>query len=203
MIIHQPELAMRSKFLMCAVAAAIVPLSAIADDKALELKVVAKTTTFALDTGGKASKEYHKMLEEIAAATKKGERAPQPPRPATVDLKLQIKNTGKDDVTIYVEGDANVFTLELKGKGVVDVRPQLAFTADFRSPKAIKLDAGKIYEIPVKALSDGFRGASRWLYWTEPGEYTIGATYQLATIDGGKGTLLKAEPIKVKVEEKK
>ncbi len=46
-------------------------------------------------------------------------------------------------------------------------------------------------------------GASRWIYWTEAGDYTIGATYQLATNQGGKGTLLKAEPIKVKVEEKK
>jgi hypothetical protein len=96
-----------------------------------------------------------------------------------------------------------VFTLELKGKGVVEIRPQLEFTTDFRFPKAVRLDAGKTREIAVKALSDSSRGASRWIYWTEPGEYTIGATYQLATNDGGKGALLKAKPIKVKVAEKK
>jgi hypothetical protein len=181
----------------------MVPLSASADEKALELKVIVKKDTFTLDTGGKSSKEFRQMLDDITAATKKGERAPELPRPAMVDLTLQIRNTGKDAVTVYVEGDANVYLLELNGKGVAEARPQLSFTADLRLPKAVKIDAGMSHEIPVKALSDGFRGATRWLYWTDPGEYTIGATYQLATRDGVKGTILKAEPIKVKVEEKK
>lgn len=57
--------------------------------------------------------------------------------------------------------------------------------------------------MPRSARSFVAPGASRWIYWTEAGDYTIGATYQLATNQGGKGTLLKAEPIKVKVEEKK
>jgi hypothetical protein len=192
--------------IVCAMTAALAlgcTTSAGADDKALELKIVSRKDTYTLDTGGKTSKEYHKMLEDIAAALKNRQKAPQPPRPPMVDLTLQIKNTGKFDVVINVEGDNNVVTLEVKGPGVIDLRPLVGFTADFRLPKAIKLEAGKTHEIAIRALSDGFRGASRWIYWTEPGEYTIGATYQLATIQGGKGTLLKAEPIKVKVEEKK
>ena len=175
-----------------------------ADEKnPLELKIVAKKDAYTLDTGGKTSKEYQKMLEDIATAMKKREKAPQPPRPPMIDLTLQIKNTTKADWFIYVEGDANVVALEVKGPGVIDLRPQLAFTADFRLPKQVKLEAGKTYEIQVKALADGFRGNSRWIYWTEAGEYTIGATYQLANGEGGKGPLLNAEPIKVKVEEKK
>lgn len=193
---------MRDKLMICA-AVVLFPMLAHGDDTLLELKVIAKKDTITLDTDGKSSKEYKPMLEDIAAKIKKGERAPQPPRPPAVELTLQIKNTGKKDVTIHVQGDANVFTLDVKGPGVVTLQPQLAFTTDFRLPRPITLEAGKSHEITVKALSDGFRGASRWIYWTEPGEYTIGATYQLATSDGGKGALLKAEPIKVKVEEKK
>lgn len=173
------------------------------DKPTLELKIVAKKDSYTLDTGGKTPKEFKEMLEDIAAKMKKRERAPQPPRPAAIDLVIEVKNTSKADVALTVEGDSNVVTLDVKGPSVIDIKPQLAFTADFRIGKTIKLEPGKTYEIPVKALSDGFRGASRWIYWTEPGEYTIGATYQLGTADGGKGTLLKAEPIKVKVEEKK
>ena len=197
---------MQKSLQVCAVVAALVggSLSASADEKGpLELKIIAKKDAYTLDTGGKTSKEYHKMLEDIAAAIKKGGLAPQPPRPAMIDLVLQVTNTSKGDVTINVEGDTNVVTLDVKGPGVIDLRPQLAFTADFRLPKPLKLEAGKTYEIPVKALSDGFRGSSRWIYWTEPGDYTISATFQLAGAEGGKGPLLKSEPIKVKVAEKK
>jgi hypothetical protein len=44
---------------------------------------------------------------------------------------------------------------------------------------------------------------SRNLYWTEPGEYTLSATYQLSDDQGGKTKLIKSEPVKLKVEEKK
>jgi hypothetical protein len=193
---------MRNKLWLCTIVA-FGTVSARADDKALELKLIAKKDSYTLDTGGKTSKEYHKMLEDIADLMKKRMKAPQPPKPPAVDLALEIKNTGKFDMVINVEGDVNVVTLEVKGPGVIDLRPLLAVTLEFRTPKAIRLEAGKSYTIPIKALTDGFRGNSRWLYWTEAGEYTIGATYQLANIMGEKGMLLKAEPIKIKVEEKK
>jgi hypothetical protein len=180
--------------------------SSSAEDKKPEspvtLKIVAKTDKYKFDSGGKTPEEYKKHLEELAAKIKKGERV-QPPKPLAVDLVLQITNTSKDEVTIYVGGDSNVYTFELTGgAGVVTMNGALAFTTDFRSPKAVTLSPGKSYEIAVKQLSDGFRGATHNIYWTGTGEYKLSATYTLADANGGKGTVLKSEPVKITVTEK-
>jgi hypothetical protein len=193
-------------FILIAAVAFFFSASASAEEKKSEgpvaLKLVAKTDKYKFDGGGKTPAEYKKELEDIAAKSKKGGlvRAPKPP---AVDLVLQLTNTGKGDVTIYVGGDTNVFTFDLSGgAGVVTMNSGLAFTTDFRLPKAVTLAPGKSYEIPVKQLSDGSRGMSRFVYWTGPGEYKLSATYTLADQDGGKGAVLKSEPVKITVTEK-
>ncbi len=191
--------------LLAAAALFIFGTTATADDKKAEgpvtLKLVAKTDKYKFDSGGKTAEEYKKELEDIAAKAKKGE-AVRPPKPPAVDLVLQITNTSKEEVTIYVGGDPNIYTFELTGgAGSVTMNSNLAFTADFRLPKAVTLAPGKSHEIPVKQLSDGSRGASRYVYWTGPGEYKLSAKYTLADKDGGKGTELKSEPVKITVEK--
>ena len=57
--------------------------------------------------------------------------------------------------------------------------------------------------MPVNRLADGFRGASRLLFFTSPGDYTLKATYQLADAEGKKGVILKTDAVKFKVEEPK
>jgi hypothetical protein len=126
----------------------------------------------------------------------------QAPKPPAVDLVLQITNTSDKEVTIYVGGDPNVYTFDLSGgTGGVTMNSGLAFTADFRLPKAVTLAAGKSHEIPVKQLSDGSRGASRYVFWTGPGEYKLSAKYTLSDQDGGKVQELKSEPVKITVEK--
>ncbi len=176
--------------------------SASADEKnPIVLKLVAKTDKYKIDLGGRTADEYKKGLEEAAKKSAAGELL-RPPAPPKVDLLLQITNTGKEAVTIYVGGDPNVYTVELTGgAGSVNMNSGLAFTADFRLPKAVELAAGKSYEIAVKQLSDGSRGASRFVYWTGPGEYKLTATYSLADKDGGKGAVLKSAPVKITVEK--
>jgi hypothetical protein len=180
--------------------------SASADDKKpegpLALRLVAKKNEYKFDGGGKTPAEYKKYLEELAQAAKKGGlvRAPKPP---AVDLVLQIVNTSKEEVTVHVGGDPNVYAFELTGgAGEVAMNSGLAFTREFRIPKAVTLAPGKSYDIPVKQLSDGLRGASRYVYWTGPGEYKLSATYTLADPNGGKGATLKSEPVKITVTEK-
>jgi hypothetical protein len=200
---------MRRYILPCLVAALLVSLTdaAPADEKKdagpLVLKIKANKDKYAWDAGGKTPKEFKKALEEIAEAMKKNPRpAVKLPDPPKVDLVLEIVNDGKEDVTVHVGGDPNVYTLELKGPGVMTFTPPLAFTREFRVPKAVVIAPGKSYDIPVTQLKDGFRGASRFIYWTEPGEYTLTATYQLSDARGEKGALLKSKEIKLKVEEK-
>src|SRR5262249_21338074 len=158
-----------------------------ADEKKPEgpvtLKIVAKTDKYKFDGGGKTPAEYKKHLEELAKDKKGGLRAA--PKPPAVDLVLELTKTSKEEVTIYVAGDANVYTFELTGgDGVMTMNSGLAFTADFRLPKAVTLAPGKSYEIPVKQLSDGNRGAARNVYWTSPGDYKLSATYALADKNG-------------------
>ena len=172
------------------------------DKKSLEMKIILKKDAYELDTHGKTPKEFKAMLEEFAAAVKNKAKADNPPRPPEIDLELQIKNTGRQDVTIYLGGNPNFYTLELKGPSVIDVKPRLAFPAIYRLPRAVTLAPGKTHDIPVKALSDGPK-LSRWIYWSEPGEYTIAATYQLSGPKGEKDDALTSEPVKIKVELKK
>ncbi len=172
-----------------------------AADNPVTLKIVAKSDKYKFDGGGKTAAEYKKQLEELAAKEKKGEFA-RPPMPPTVDLVLQITNTSKEEVTVYVGGDSNVFTFHLTGgTGAVAMGSGLAFTREFRIPKAVTLAPGKSHDIPVKRLSDGLRGAARYVYWTGPGDYKLSASYTLATADGSKGATLKSKPVKITVTE--
>lgn len=172
-----------------------------ADDAPLTLKLVAKKDKYAWDRD-RAPKEFHAAIVDAIKQTKDGKIVQFPPA-SSVDFVLQITNTSKKAVPINVQGDVNVFTLELKGPSVLTAMPPIAFTADFKMPKQVVIEAGKTYDIPVQKLTDGFRGASRYIYFTAPGEYTLSATYQLATAEGEKAGLLKSEAIKIVVEEPK
>ena len=168
-------------------------------DNPIKLKLVAKTDKYKFDGGGKTAAEYKAALEETAKRLEKGEPA-SPPKPLTVDLVLQITNTSKEDITIHVGGDANVYTFELNGgAGAVTMNNPIAFTRDFKLSKPVTLAAGQSHEIPVKVFADGTRGLSRLLFWTGPGEYTLSAKYTLADKDGGKARELTSEPVKITV----
>lgn len=199
---------MRAGLLIAGIAAGLFALTcqASADDKKPDgpvvLKVVSKKDKYVFDGGGKTPKEYKEDLEALVKNLEKGERV-RPPKPLAVDLVLQLENTSKEAVTVYVGGDTNIYKFELTGgAGVVNVNNPVAFTADFRLPKAVTIEAGKSYEIPVKGFADGQRGISRLVYWTGPGEYKLTATYILANKDGGKGAELKSEATKIVVAEK-
>jgi len=167
----------------------------------LELKLVAAKAAYPWPYPS-APKEFDARLQELIGK-QKNQEAVEFPAPPTVDLVLKITNPAKEARTIHVGGDPNQWTLTLKGPGVVTVEPRLAVTTDFRSPKEVVLEPGKAYDIPVRKLADGFRGAGRYLYPTAPGEYTLSATYLLATADGAKGMTLTSEAIKVTFEDKK
>lgn len=169
-----------------------------AQDAKLELKIVGVAEKYVLDRGGKSKEEYEQQLRGGGKGFAKSLPAPK------VDLKLQIVNTGKDAVGVFLGGDPNVVTLELKGPGVVEVRPLIAMTREFRLPKLVSIEAGKSYDIPLPKLSDGARGVSRNVYWTEEGEYTLSASYMLSADNGGEaGPRLQSAPVKIKVELKK
>jgi hypothetical protein len=194
------------RWLLLTAGVCVLAAAASAEDKkatgAIKLTLVAKTDKYKFDGGGKTPAEFKKELDDIGKLQKSGKLA-TPPKPPAVDLVLVLTNTSKEDATIYVGGDANQYTFELTGgDGSVALGSALAFTADFKLPKAMTLAPGKAHEIPVKQLSDGLRGMARNVYWTGPGEYKLSAKYTLADKDGQKGAELKSEPVKITVTEK-
>ncbi len=182
------------------------PGKAIPPTTPLELTIKGDTTKYVLDLGGKTPAEFAKLLE----AGKTGNvRLPKPP---AVKLTLVVKNTSDQAIRIWAKGDPVVLDLDLKGKGAVSVAPQLAFTADFRLPEATDLEPGKTMEIPLGGLVSGFRGASKYTYWTQPGEYELIATWKTGIAPAPKGAqdfdgfgvvTVASTPFKITVEEKK
>jgi hypothetical protein len=190
---------MSRTLLFAACGVALVAGAALGDEKTpIELKIVVKKETYPWPYDLKP-KEFEAKLQEII----KKKAVDQLPKPPAVDLVLQFTNTTKEKQTIYVEGDPNLLTLTVKGPSVVPANAGRAFTTDYRLPKAVELEPGKSHEVSIKALADGFRRASRYIYPTSPGEYTISASYQLSTQDGGKAALLKSGEAKFKIEEPK
>jgi len=173
----------------------------------LELTITGKTTKFTLDLGGMSVEDYKKA---IAAAAKGVGRAPATP---TVDFTVELKNTSDKTVQVWSKGDPVVLTLELKGKGAINVTPRVPVTLEFRLPDGVGIEAGKTHTFPVKALSSGFRGASQLSYWTEPGDYELVATLKSGMLPIPKGAMdngdgygivtITSPAIKITVEAKK
>jgi hypothetical protein len=186
--------------------------SAAADDKPkadpestpLEVRITGKTVKYTLDTGGLTPDEFKKKIEEAGDS---------PPATPKVELALEIKNTSDKPVTVWTKGDSVLVDLELKGKGAVHATPMLAFTREFRLPTAVEVAPGKTVTIPVKSLTSGFRDASKFAYWTAPGEYELIAKLKTGVSpvpkdakDAGEGfgvVTLTSPAIKITVTEKK
>lgn len=169
----------------------------------LELKLTAKKDTYTLDLGGKTPAEFRKLLDTDG----------RPPATPAVELELEVKNVGDKEVKVLFGGDPVQVVLDLKGRGAETRKPQLAFTREFRIPMEVALAAGKSKTIAITNLTSGFRNASIFSYWTEPGEYTLTATYVTGVspkpkdakdaFDGFGQVKLTSNTIKIKVEEKK
>lgn len=166
------------------------------------LKVVSKKDKYVFDGSGKTPKEYKAELEELAIKQKDGGLI-SPPKALPVDLVLKLENTSKENVTVYVNGTDNIYTLELTGgAGVVTLRNPVAMPNFIRLPKAVEIEAGKSYELPVASLADGRRGIARLIFWTGPGEYSLTAKYTLLDQMGKKLRELRSDAIKINVVEK-
>lgn len=176
------------------------------DTTPLELTITGKTTKYTLETGGQSSADYAKQVEE---AGKGGRPTPTP----VIDLAAEIKNTSDKPIQVWTTGDPVLLTLTVKGKGALNLDPPIAFTEEFRLPKAVEIEAGKTHTIPLKSLTSGFRSRSHYSYWTEPGEHEIVATLKTGvspapkgakeTMDGFGTVMLTSPAFRVAAEEKK
>jgi hypothetical protein len=171
----------------------------------LQMRLIAKKETYTLDLGGKSGKEFREFLEKLSPLKEEF-----PPAP-TVDLVLEITNTSDKDVTIWIGGEETNLTFELKGEGAVNKVVTYRTTADIKISTSVTLAPNKSYTLPIQSLDFPHPRPTRRWYWTEPGEYTLIATYQLGDsktegeegkANSVKGPKLVSEPIKLKVQAK-
>jgi uncharacterized protein (TIGR03067 family) len=171
----------------------------------LEARLIAKQDTYVLNLGGKTQEEFRKLLKE-----------PLPPAPA-VGLELQFRNCGGKDLTFLVGGFAPDIPLLLKldGPGAVNIAlPAHHVRLRGMPPQQVTLAPGKTHTLAIKSLmTSRLNRDGTASYWTQPGDYTLIATYKTAVSpvpkgakDNGKGfgpVTVTSAPVKLKVVEKK
>jgi hypothetical protein len=160
-------------------------------------KLVAKKTTFKLDLGGRTAKQY---ADDVKAG-----KVPA----LAVEMELVITNQTRSDIRVRTHGAVPKLTLTLKGPGVVAAPPER------RSPPRVTyvvVKPGQKVSISIPTLSsypDGGLSQNVHHFWTEPGEYTLSASFN-TSIDRETGKLAKAKrpyptltaaAIKIKVEK--
>jgi hypothetical protein len=141
-------------------------------DLPIEATLKAAQDKYTLDLGGKTADEFKKALEAAATSGKY-------PDAPTVNLLLELKNTSDKEVKVKVGGTTTVLELELKGPGAVTVPLKNRVTTKIVVlPKEVTLAPGKSVTVPVERLAFGFKGDASRAYWTEPGKYTLTASYK-------------------------
>ena len=159
----------------------------------LTAKLVAKKDTYTL-AADQQGESFRKKLNDPS-----NREVFSPP---AVELVLELNNPTDKPITIMLGADHGGLDLELKGPGAISISPRISMTRELRMGKPQEIAAGKTFEIPITKLSYGMRGVSQQAFWTEPGEYTLGASYRYPGSDR-KLNKVTAEPIKITVQEAK
>src|SRR5262249_34886679 len=117
------------------------------------------------------------------------------------------RNTGEKEVEIWVGGDFGALILTLHGPGALNLDVGTDGPTPPPLPKnpsrSVKLGPGESHAERMTRLGTSNETFRRRSYWTEPGEYTLTATYQLAAgKEKPNGVKLTSAPIKLKIEAK-
>jgi hypothetical protein len=126
-------------------------------------------------------------------------KGPLPPPPA-VNLAVQLHNDGPRAVEVWLGGPRFELRLDLRGPGVVSVAAPDQTHLPFPTARKVMLAPGEGHTIPVTRLVSVRNGEVRYLYWTEPGRYTltVGVRAPVAGVESGFLTLVSA-PVKIEV----
>jgi hypothetical protein len=163
--------------------------------------LTSKPASYSLDLGGKTADEVRKQIE-----------AGDYPAPPTVDLSLELRNTGDKDIRIRMGGTTTIIDLDLQGPAALTVTFKGRLTNHLAvAPKTITLAPGKSQTVPINSLAFGFKG-SHGAYWLAPGKYTLTAGYkttlspapaQAVEADEGFGAVtITSAPLTITVEGK-
>jgi RNA polymerase sigma factor (sigma-70 family) len=159
---------------------------------AIEARLVGAKESYTLDLGGKTAEEFIKQFGEGKGPRRVGTRFPPSPQ---VDLKLELTNTGKEEIKVQVRGNENKLTLDLKGDGAFYAPVVIQnFLPVRRPPTVLTIAPGKsVTLVDVPTLAFPKPGAGSQAYWTAPGKYKLTVDYVLGVSPAPAGTKDKGD----------
>jgi RNA polymerase sigma factor (sigma-70 family) len=144
----------------------------------LELRLVAKKDSYTLDLGGRTEAEYRQYLEAKYPET-------------AVDLTLELRNTGDKPLSVTFadkEWRTIGMNMDLKGPGVFKVAPLIMYNANrVLEPATLEVAPGKSYSLSITNLGSWITRTYPYVYWTQPGEYTLAISWQTKVSPPPKG----------------
>ncbi len=166
----------------------------------VQATLTSNKASYKLDLGGKTADDVRKMVE-----------AGDYPPAATVDLSLELKNTGGRDIQIRMGGTTNVIDLDLQGPDALTVELKGRITNKLIiAPKTITLEHDQSQTVSITSLAFGFKGSHN-AYWLAPGKYVLTASYKTTVspapaaatpADEGYGAVtITSAPLTITVEQ--
>ena len=115
--------------------------------------------------------------------------------PPAFDLALELSNPDSQEKILYLADERTKLSLAVQGPGVV----RLNAPRDVAGPcprKTIRLTPGQTLPLPVRHLIDGSREQVEYVYWTEPGDYTLTIRLRVPTSEEALNGTQPGLPVK-------
>lgn len=125
-----------------------------------------------------------------------------PPPPPTVHLAVQLRNDGPRPVEVWLGGPRFELRLDLRGPGVQSVAAPDQTRLPLPTARKVTLGPGQAQTVPVDRLVSVQNGEVRYLYWTEPGLYTLTVRVRAPLAGPGENAgflTLTSAPLKIEV----
>jgi hypothetical protein len=152
----------------------------------LEARLVVKKGSYPLDFQGMTPEEFCKQFRLAPAARK------QLILPPAVDLVLEVRNTGREDLKVWkVGGQGKAYDFgpglefDLKGPLVVSCEGK---PPPFIGPEKVTLGPGKSSAVPIRSLSSTDYAKRGMCFWLKAGEYRLTVHYHTAVSPAPKGS---------------
>jgi hypothetical protein len=138
---------------------------------------------------------------DLRRELEEGKRTGRLPPPPAVSLDLRLHNRGSRDRELLLEEGRYRLGIDLKGPGVESVPVPGAGVGPFGPiPARLRVPAGGTRNLPVVRLSENLTGQRRYVYWTEPGRYTLAVTLEAPVAGQATPLRVTTPPVAIRVE---
>jgi hypothetical protein len=139
------------------------------------------------------------LVYPLVSAPRSKDSLPPPP---AVNLAVQLRNDGPRPVEVWLGGPRFELRLDLRGPGVVSVVAPDQTRLPLPTARKVTLAPGQVETVPVPRLVSVQNGEVRYLYWTEPGQYTLTVRVRAPVAGPGENSgflTLASAPLKIEV----